>query len=142
MKLTRSSLKNLIKECIVEVLAEGIGADSTESLVSESASPKRSKNTQHKKRGSRRSSHLDSIKFDKKVNEAASSMTDDPVMQSIFADTAKSTLQEQISNGKSVPVPEGADQATRVAASIDPAQVFDGASNWASLAFSENIKPQ
>ena len=141
MKLTRSSLKKLIKECIVEVLAEGLGDDSVSNLVSESSSPKRSRQIQGKKAPSRRSSHLDNIKFDKKVNEAASSMSDDPVMQSIFADTAKTTLQEQISHGNSVPVPDGADRATRVAASIDPAEIFDGASNWAALAFSENIKP-
>ena len=141
MKLTRSSLKKLIKECIVEVLAEGLGDDSVSNLVSESSSPKRSRQIQGKKSSSRRSSHLDSIKFDKKVNEAASSMSDDPVMQSIFADTAKTTLQEQISQGNAVPVPDGADRATRVAASIDPSEIFDGASNWAALAFSENIKP-
>ena len=142
MKLTRSSLKKLIKECIVEVLAEGIGAENTSDIVLEAARPKRSAQSHREKSAPKRSSHLDSIKFDKKVNEAASSMSSDPIMQSIFADTAKTTLQEQISHSNSVPVPDGADRAARVAASIDPSEIFDGASNWAALAFAENVKPQ
>ena len=141
MKLTRSSLKRLIKECIVEVLAEGISSEIPIGNISENRSRRRNPITAPAKRTKKRSSHLDSIKFDKKVNEAASTMTDDPVMQSIFADTAKTTLQEQITQGSSVPVPEGADQATRIAATVDPTEIFEGSSNWADLAFSENIRP-
>ena len=141
MKLTKSSLKKLIKECIVEVLAEGLAADLPAGNISENRSRKKNPAATSRKRTKKRHSHLDSIKFDKKVNEAASTMTDDPVMQSIFADTAKTTLQEQTTQGKSVPVPEGADQATRIAAGIDPTEIFEGSSNWADLAFPENIRP-
>ncbi len=141
MKLTRSSLKKLIKECIVEVLAEGLASDLPAGNISENRRRKKNPATTSRTRTKKRSSHLDSIKFDKKVNEAASTMTDDPVMQSIFADTAKTTLQEQITQGSSVPVPEGADQATRIAATVDPTEIFEGSSNWADLAFSENIRP-
>ena len=96
MKLTRSSLKILIKECIIEVLSEGIGDESTLTSISENKQPRKKASVTPPKDRKKRSSHLDSIKFDKKVNNTAEAMTNDPVMQSIFADTAKTTLQEQI----------------------------------------------
>ena len=107
MKMSRSKLKELIKECIVEVLAEGIG---TSSLTEASARtmPKKSR-----ARKPVRSRAMDSIKFDQRVNETASAMSSDPVMQSIFSDTAKTTLQDQMQHSRNSPaVPAGADAAT------------------------------
>tara|TARA_R110002096_G_scaffold369254_2_gene562541 strand:- start:280 stop:705 length:426 start_codon:yes stop_codon:yes gene_type:complete len=141
MKLTRSSLKILIKECIIEVLSEGIGDESTLTSISENKQPRKKASVTPPKDRKKRSSHLDSIKFDKKVNNTAEAMTNDPVMQSIFADTAKTTLQEQINHTTAVPVPGGADKATRIAAAADPTEIFEGSSNWAELAFPENIRP-
>ena len=133
MKMSRSKLKELIKECIVEVLSEGIGA----SNLSES-SAMRTKPKMPQARKTARSRALDSIKFDQRVNEAASSITSDPVMQSIFSDTAKTTLQDQLQHASSTPsVPIGADAATRAAALSSPEDLFEGASNWAALAFSD-----
>ena len=142
MKLTRSSLKDLIKECIVEVLSEGNPLGPASSNISEGRKIKRSSRDNTEKPKGKRSSQLDRIKFDKKANAAASSITDDPVMQSMFTDTAKTTLQEQINNKNLVPVGAAADHATRVAAAADPTEMFEGSSNWASLAFPENIKTQ
>ena len=141
MKLTRSSLKALIKECIVEVLASGIGDSSlslNENNVSRSPSvqsrQRRSRNTNKILPNSRKA--LDNIRFDKTVNESVSTLTQDPVMQSIFSDTAKTTLQDQFahSNTASV-VPAGADRAQLAAANSDPSQLFEGSNNWAQLAF-------
>ena len=97
MKLTRSGLKDLIKECLMEVLAEGLGAGPA-AAIQESA-PARQPRRNTKKTSPQRKSALDMIKFDTKVNEVASSMTSDPTMAAIFADTAKTTLQEQLSAG-------------------------------------------
>ena len=84
MKLTRSSLKILIKECIIEVLSEGIGDESTLTSISENKQPSKKASVTPPKDRKKRSSHLDSIKFDKKVNNTAEAMTNDPVMQSIL----------------------------------------------------------
>ena len=130
MKLTRSKLKDIVKECIVEILAEGLGSDTlTEAKV---------RNPSKKLPQPRRNRALDNIKFDKRVAQTAASMTEDPIMQSIFSDTAKTTLQEQLQHAHTSPtVPAGADAATRAAAMSDPEDLFEGASNWAELAFSQ-----
>ncbi len=133
MKMSRSKLKELIKECIVEVLAEGIG---TSNLSESSAVRTKPKRPQARK--TLRSRALDSIKFDQRVNETASAMTSDPVMQSIFSDTAKTTLQDQLQHSQNSPsIPVGADAATRAAALSSPEELFEGSSNWATLAFSD-----
>ena len=140
MKLTRSSLKSLIKECIVEVLEEGLNPEvrSSTSRISENRS-RSSRSSQ--KNVARRRSPLDNIKFEKKAEQAAASITEDPIMQSIFADTAKTTLQDQFASSKS-PIPAGADRATIAAASADPVDLFEGSQNWATLAFSDGKLPE
>ena len=139
MKLSRSKLKELIKECIVEVLSEGIGGAALTESSAKKAKPSRNQ-SQGKSSTRPRRKVLDSIKFDQRVNEAASSMTEDPVMQSIFSDTAKTTLQDQLQHTHSSPsVPAGADAATRAAALSTPEDLFEGSSNWATLAFNDGI---
>ena len=132
MKLTKSKLKVLIKECIVEVLSEGLAPAGAKNQITESA-----RVSKKKPQAKKRKSVLDSIKFDNRINETASSLTDDPVMQSIFSDTAKTTLQEQLNHSSTVSVPPGADRATHAAAAADPSDLFAGSSNWAALAFTD-----
>jgi len=138
MKLTRSKLKDIVKECIVEVLAEGIG-DSAKPLVE--AKNERSNSRENRKTPRRRNTATDNIRFDKRVNEAVSSMTQDPTMAAIFADTAKTTLQDQIgSEGRAPIAPIGSDSAARAAAQYNREDLFEGSSNWAMLAFDEDSK--
>ena len=60
-------------------------------------------------------------------------------MQDIFADTAMTTLQEQVERkGKMSHAP--ATGAAAIVAENDPGDLFSGANNWADLAFS-NPKP-
>lgn len=136
MKLTKSSLKSLIKECLIEVLQEGINLNE----IPPASAPRKTKLRESRnKKPKSRQSHLDNIKFDKNVEQTAKSFTDDPVMQSIFSDTAKTTLQEQFAATRSTPhVPPGADSATLKAAASDPLDLFGGSNNWASLAFAED----
>lgn len=76
---------------------------------------------------------------DKIGKKVIKSITDDPLMASIFADTAQTTLQEQL-----VAESKGAiktfDNASRIIAQNDPSDIFgdDVANNWESLAFSVN----
>lgn len=121
-KLSRSVLKEIVKECIVEIfeesffpghssLMESNNHDSYYQDVSRkekniSQTPKRQKrsniNTPHL--GSRTS--LDTVSyntkqntrndiFEKKINEVTSNITSDPIMSDIFRDTAKTTMQAQ-----------------------------------------------
>ena len=140
-KLTKSALKGLVKECLVEILSEGISGmsgDSTEIFSKKRTSSK----TQIEKRRSEEMKRLAEHrqKFEVKVDDAVSQLTDDPIMQSIFADTARSTLQEQISHDQK---PGRASQVSPEslsgnASGIDLGSIFEGASsNWSHLAFSE-----
>ena len=59
------------------------------------------------------------------------------VMQQIFEDTARNTLPSQLTADRSpgAALAERAD-AMSPTSDIDPMSLFDGASNWAELAFS------
>ena len=70
-------------------------------------------------------------------------MTSDPVLSSILADTAMTTLQEQAGadRGKQMVASSAAgDRASKAMAASDPTDVFgDAASKWADLAFAPAI---
>ena len=125
-KVSRTVLKSLVKECLVEILSEG--------LVSANQQVQESKKVSAKKRPVTRKKKV--IK-EEIIPETIKGMTDDPLMQSIFADTARTTLQEQTAaerNQTRIP----ADSYSRMADENDPAELFgEAANNWAHLAFSE-----
>ena len=129
--MTKNELKALIKECLVEIITEGSGP------VKESKSrPVATPSPQP-----RRHPSLDSIVVG---NRAApqpkrappapaqnfSAITADPIMASIFADTASTTLVEQVGaeTGRGNP---------RVETGVDPG-LFEGSANWAALAFADS----
>ena len=145
-KVSRDMLKVLVKECLFEILLESTG-ESTQHLVeSRVKSPRRMPAT--KKKQSTRRPALDSISFGSKPKQKnqkptpidVSSITSDPVMASIFQDTAVTTLREQnaAERGKAgAPLGEGV--------SLDNVDKSDGqgsllgeaSQNWAYLAFND-----
>jgi hypothetical protein len=130
--MKRSELKALIKECVVEVLHEGIGDNAT-SVLRESAAPRASQ----KRRGKlpRKSAAKQRPEH---VVDVDTNISTDPIMQSIFSDTAATTLQSQVaSDRRGSVVVEGSDRAAQFMAENEPEDVFDGASNWAALAFNK-----
>ena len=172
-KLSRTALKGIVKECLVEILNEGMMSADNSSQMNLTESRSRNVNrdfshqhsgvsrssTSNRKNSQSRRSALDSItygidqnkavneNFDKNINSAVNVLTNDPTMQSIFQDTARTTLQEQTQavTSDSSPVSHEAavmtqgDSAARAAAASDPMDMFSGASDrWASLAFSQS----
>ena len=147
-KLSKSSLKMIVKECLVEILQEGL---MTSSVMSESPSRQPVKKKRQRKEGAPRRASLDNIRFDNKepqpnkdfeknVHETARSMTDDPVLSSILADTAMTTLQEQISAESRGAPSAGSDRAAMTAAMSNPDELFgESASKWADLAFASPV---
>ena len=133
-KINKTLLKNLIKECIVEVLAEGLGNSTTELNESiKTSSLKR--NTKAKK--------VKNENFEKSIQNKTQGITEDPVLAEIFADTARTTLQEQVAadSQKAKFVANGGDAATQAVANSDLGDLFgDATSNWADLAFSSKEK--
>ena len=164
-KLSRSVLKEIVKECIVEIFEEsffGNGAVLSESrtqrqqpsLQKKSISARPNVNTRHNQHIGKRSS-LDTISYNQnntqtvknelyeaKINNVTNKLTSDPVMAEIFKDTANSTLQTQgsaESRGKSS-VLSGGDAAAMAVHNSDPTELFaESASKWATLAFADPV---
>jgi hypothetical protein len=116
MKINKSQLKGIVKECLVEILSEGIG----KAVTTNSRSSERKKST-----------HLDKIRFEEKrkkaVKQKVSSLTSDPVMAALFEDTANTTLLEQSERSSAGSNTPGQPQV--------PIEDIPGANNWATLAF-------
>ena len=153
VKLTKTHLKGIVKECLLEILQDGIGSTGDSIREIKEVSRKRREVIQ----GGRRRSSLDSTsfsnlekekdssnEFDSKIENMTKQMTSDPVLSSILADTAKTTLQEQLSSerhsptGTFLPSSAAGDAAAREAASSTPEDLFsESAGKWAQLAFSD-----
>ena len=134
-KVSRSMLKSIVKECLVELLAEGLSGGDTESL-NESLSLR---DTIPSTAKTFSSSKVVNPNFEEKTKQVISQATKDPIMASILEDTAQTTLQEQ--NGADRPnqfTAKPTDTYSQIASESDPMSMFEGASeNWASLAFSD-----
>ena len=149
-KVTKKVLKGIVKECLVEILAEGIASADISTALPESRESQKLSGESRRKPQTRSNLHpsADNISFSNAVDDATASMTTDPVMSAIFADTARTTLQEQYgaesANPRSAMVSMGSqhsDEASRAVANNSIEDLFDGAGNWAQLAFAEK-KPR
>ena len=127
MKMTRTKLKSLVKECLVEILSEGIKPN--ESALHEN----KRRHENQRQEEMRLTEHRK--KFETRIEDTVSSLTDDNILQSILVDTAQTTLQEQMSHESSPsggsPLSTGGDPG------INLNSIFEESSdNWSRLAFS------
>ena len=128
MKMTRTKLKGLVKECLVEILAEGM--DSNLSSLQEKRKHAEGQRLEERRLVENRK------KFETRIEDTVSSLTEDSIMQSILADTAKNTLQEQMSHE-----PRGSGLNAGGTSGIDLGNIFDKtSSNWSKLAFIDKVK--
>ena len=135
-KVKRSVLKEIVKECLLEILFEGIDSEPgyDEEPIREVRQPRRraprpSSISNDKNRYKK--SKKENVSREAPVTAAVSELTSDPMMASIFADTAQTTLQEQI-EGRTPP----ADKAAAAVDNVDDlGDIFEGANNWAAIAF-------
>jgi hypothetical protein len=126
-KISKKQLKSVVKECLVELLSEGLDGNLA------SLNSKKQAAVQRKQEEQRLAEHRQ--RFEVNVDNAVSHVTDDPVMQSILQDTARTTLQEQRSNDTS---PQSNMPPGQVAAGIDLDTIFqEPKNNWSKLAFDE-----
>ena len=139
-KLSRNDLKEVVKECLIEILAEGLVGSSAR--MNESAPRKRTRKKSKNPRPSAPDNltyNEDNVVFNKAVEGSVKKLTDDDVLASIFADTAKTTLQEQL--GAEGRGPAMADPASRKMDQLDPVDAFgeegQDEDHWAKLAFAD-----
>ena len=147
-KVSKELLKEIVKECLVEILAEGINggnvASLNESIETHIPQKRLQRNSQTRlmKNILPPKEKVKNENFERNLNKTISQTTNDPVMASILADTAKSTLQEQNSADSSNRfAARPVDNASKVVANTDPTELFaESASNWAQLAFADSNK--
>ena len=136
-KLSKNTLKLMIKECLIEILSEGLGelGGISHAASFQDSFQRTQKNIQEV---SEKSTKVENNKFESNTRNLINSTTEDPVLKDIFADTAKTTLQEQMSadSGRKGYI-KPTDKISSIVDKSDPIELFGEASNnWASLAFS------
>jgi uncharacterized protein with LGFP repeats len=146
-KVTRTLLKEMVKECLVEILMDGLESPAGEQALVEAVSRTRQQTSSRPDPMvdiQKRRDVLDSKRVDTRrksaISEAAiSNLTQDSTMAEIYADTAATTLASQgLSNSAhDANKYRPADAAATVAYENEPSDLFDGATNWAALAFSD-----
>lgn len=140
MSITRQQLKSIVKECLVEILSEGMGS-STGSMISESAK----KSQVHFK--NMPPVHSSSIlkQNASKTRMVSQNLTQaikqesggNRVLADILADTAATTLPAMLENDSHRMQPQPTGIIERTIASSSPEQIFgeETTSKWAELAF-------
>ena len=163
MKMTRQDLKHLVKECLVEILSEGL-VDSARTInenrrmQSAPAEPRRPAPAP-KSAPNMRQTIADKISFLPARGEITShqqarqqrqlisaGITDDPILAEVFADTERSGRHLSVTDSPSSShrtsyeemVSAAGDAAAKKMLRSDPAEIFgEATSKWAALAFSE-----
>jgi hypothetical protein len=149
MGITKNQLKLIVKECLVEILAEGIGqnaASLNETLRKTQKSPKAmqpSISTVLQQSASKTKLTTNNLSQDAIKEAIKREAGGNSVMADILADTASNTLQTMLENDRSkissLP-PTGT--VERIVAATTPDQLFgeEATSKWAALAFMDPIK--
>ena len=137
-KVSKSLLKEIVKECLVEILAEGLTGGDVKTLKEnvENVSYAHNRNIQ-KMLPPKNTKKVTNKKFKENTKKAISAATKDPVMASLLADTAKTTLQEQNqADGPANFAGKPTDNASKIVSESDPSELFgESSNNWAHLAF-------
>jgi len=139
MAITKQQLKEIVKECLVEILAEGMGS-STKSSIQEATLRSSKPAAKQSPPAIRRGEHVkysqtmaETIKRESKGNS---------VMASIFADTAVNTLPTMMNESPRNQPPPPAGSVESIVANSAPEDLFgdEASSKWAQLAFMETPK--
>ena len=143
-KLSKTALKGLIKECLIEILAEGlVGQTKTpaQTLKESLSLVSKEKPLRNNSKPRTEAPRMQSKRSNKNIENKISSVTSDPILAEMLADTAQTTLQEQVAadNNRNIQsIGRHGDEAAQIAESSNPEDLFgeEASSKWASLAFS------
>lgn len=135
MAITKGQLKSIVKECLLEILSEGIGTSSAKEVFE---SKKQVKNIAPPAKMTKGQPAPTQFLKEAIKREAGGN----PVMADILADTAMTTLPSMLENDRSKVVAQPTGVVEKVVAAATPDQLFgeEVASKWASLAFMDPPK--
>ena len=98
-KVSKSLLKEIVKECLVEILAEGLTGGNVNTLKESVENVSYAHNRNIKSMlPPKKSKKVVNENFKENTRKVISAATSDPVMAALLEDTANTTLQEQNSN--------------------------------------------
>jgi hypothetical protein len=144
--ITRNVLKGIVKQCLVEILTEGLVGPETpvESRTHHKPQAKKSSQAPAKRP---QPANLMKVNAEPRITEHIQERIqqvsgDNDVMRDILADTASRTLPNMVAAERKedagmVHRMMRGDTATKAMATNDPMDIFEGASNWAALAFTD-----
>ena len=153
MKVSRDDLKNIVKECLVEILSEGL--ESTSRTINESRRSPQVQQSARTQMPPARTGVADKIAFLPKATQqnannqrsfdrkSLTQMTSDPILQEMLADTATRGTPILDESKNSPVVQEAAvalhgDTAAKAMLKSDPTDIFgETSSKWAMLAFTD-----
>ena len=125
-KLKRSALKSVVKECLLEILSEGINTQQTARI-----QPQGNAVAQQELAEAQEYEQSSTMK------EIIAGITTDPILASVLSDTARTTLVEQSGADRQSQLQKirspGPAQSSASVQSQDDA----GNSHWAALAFAD-----
>ena len=142
--MTKTELKSIIKECLLEILTDGLGESLNEVKQKKVHAQKIVEAKEHERRMQLRK---------KEVADSVSYVTDDPILRKVLSHTAQTTLKEQMANDRipsnsRSPMREAVEDFDDVGGTpgdpgIDISSIFGGATkNWAAAAFAPSKKGQ
>jgi len=134
--MKKSEFKSLVKECLLEILKEGIGEiekdiSANEGVKSKKQIVKESVYVEPKKQVVVENQNLKNT-----TNLVVAGIVDPKmkgIFQGIFEDTAKTTVQEQLERNNFAGTTESFEGAGIIPA--NPEDIFEGAERWETLAF-------
>ena len=163
MKVSKDDLKEIVKQCLVEILSEGLGG--SQIVESRTRAPERQQarysEPTRPAAQERRQSVYDKMSFVPQKQAVQSQpakrpnplnmvkgITSDPILAGVLAETAATgqhlMMSERSSNSQpshEEQVMSAGDAAARKMMQSDPTEIFgDSSSMWASLAFAEPIR--
>ena len=129
-KLSKSDLKEIVRECLLEILTESAGTGSPAKRSSRQHSTKRA-SFDHVRWASERAPEPKPVDY----TQHARSLTDNNILAEVLADSQK-TMVDQMQAERMGTSAMAGDFAERKVATSDPSDLFGEAShNWEALAF-------
>lgn len=126
-KLKRSALKSVVKECLIEILSEGINTENIKNL-----QPRGNFAAQQKLETNSSKNQSESM-----INTIAE-ITSDPILAEVLGDTAQTTLLEQSNADRTSQLRKMRATGNVPRGTSEQFQEPDGNSHWAALAFADH----
>lgn len=140
MSITKNQLKSVVKECLLEILSEGIGNSASSIVESKKAAAKSTPSLPAVMQQNASRTKFNGIPTNTLKEVIKREAGGNKVMADILADTAATSLPAMLENDRTKLAAPPTGVAERAVASHSPEQLFgeEVASKWAALAFADN----